>query len=156
MKDKKLNIRNIFYSMPVHKLFYLFMCLFIIILSLFGILITFTNKYTVQIPTSGGIYKVASINNVRYIDPIFTNNDTEISISKLIYSGLLRKEGEKYVYDIAENIVKSQDGLTINIKLKKVNFSDDSELTSSDVAYTVETIQDSLINSPHHKDWKNI
>ncbi len=156
MEDKKLNIRNIFYSMPVHKLFYLFICLFIIIISLFGILITFTNKYTTNIPASGGIYKVASINNVRYIDPIFSNNDTEIAISKLIYSGLLRKDGEKYTYDIAESITRSTDGLIINIKLKKTKFSDDSELTSSDVAYTIETIQDSLINSPRHKDWKNI
>ena len=156
MENKNLNIRTLLYSMPTYRLFYIFLATIIIAISLLGIVITFTNNYTTLIPASGGIYKVASINNVRYMDPIFANNDTEIAISKLVYSGLLKKSGKEYTYDIADTITRSADGLGINIKLKNAKFSDASNITSSDVAYTIELIQDSLINSPRHKDWKNI
>lgn len=142
--------------MPIYRLFYMSICVIMIIIATVGLIVVFTNKYTTLIPASGGIYKVASINNIRYIDPIFANNNTEISISKLVYSGLLKKKGNEYVFDIAESLNKSADGLNLTIKLKKAKFSDGSDLTSSDVAYTIELIQDSLINSPHHKDWKNI
>lgn len=144
------------YSMSTSKIFYILMLIVIIMICLISISIKYSQKYTSEIPSTGGIYKEASVNNIRYLDPIFSNNETEQSICKLIYSGLLRREGEKYVPDLAESISQSPDGLTYTILIKKAKFSDNSELTSSDVIYTIDLIQDSLINSPYHRVWKNI
>lgn len=144
------------YSMPVHKMFYSVLLFFIIIMSMIIMTIEYSYKYTLRAPATGGIYREASINNIRYIDPIFANNETEVSISRLVYSGILRQEGELYIPEIAESINVSTDGLVYTIKLKKVKFSDGSDLTSADIMYTIELIQDSLINSPRHNNWKNI
>ncbi len=144
------------YSMPLSKIFYVFLLFIIIIISAIFIIINYSKRYTIEIPTVGGIYKEASINRIRYIDPIFNNNETEQSISRLVYSGLLRLEGDVYIPELADSINQSQDGLTFTIIIKKAKFSDGSDVTSADVIYTIELIQDSLINSPYHRMWKNI
>ena len=144
------------YSMPIHRLFYLFFIIIIIVICLAGIFIKWSDNFTTYIPTSGGTYTVASTNSIRYIDPIFANNDTEKAVSQIIYAGIKAHRGEDYINDLADKIDISSDGLIYTIQLKSVKFSDGIDLTANDVVYTIELIQDSLIESPKHKDWRNI
>ena len=50
---------------------------------------------------------------------------------------------------MAENIEKSEDALTYTITLsEKAKFQDGIDLTSDDIIFTIEKIQDKNINSP--------
>ena len=156
MENNNINLRKLLYSLPVYRLFYISFFILLILVSLIASVITFANEYTTTLPAMGGTFNMATINNIRYLDPIFSSNETEIALSKLLYSGIMRHEDNKYINDLAESIEPSADGYVYKIHLKHARFSDGTTLTSSDVAYTIELLADTLINSPHHKDWKNV
>lgn len=154
--NSKIKFKTVLYSLPPHSIFYIYAALLTIVISLLSMLIIYINNYTVYIPASGGELKIATANSIRYIDPIFANNNTEIGLSRLVYSGLMRHVNDNYVFDLAENIVPTEDSLGYKVKLKNAKFADGTTITSADIAYTIELLSDSLINSPRHKDWKNI
>jgi peptide/nickel transport system substrate-binding protein len=58
---------------------------------------------------------------------------------------------------MAESIVESDDGLHYTVTLKnKALFHDGEQVTSDDVIYTINVVQNPLIKSPHRIEWEGI
>jgi peptide/nickel transport system substrate-binding protein len=58
---------------------------------------------------------------------------------------------------MAESITKSDDGLHYSILIKKnARFHDGTHVTSDDIIYTISTIQNPAIKSPHRVEWEGI
>ncbi len=110
-----------------------------------------------EVPAYGGELREGEVGLPRTINPVFAVSDVDRDLSALVYSGLTKYEKGSFIPDIAQSWTVSSDGLTYDFILKKgLTFQDGSELTSDDVAFTVQKIQDPLLKSPRQGDWANI
>lgn len=63
----------------------------------------------------------------------------------------------KLIPDLAESYKVSDDGLTYSFKLRPdVSFHDGKPLTTEDVAFTIQKIQDPALKSPRRIDWADV
>ncbi len=113
--------------------------------------------FMVQVPTNGGQLNEGMIGLPRNINPVLAINDVDRDISSLIYSGLMKWEGEQLVPDLAKSYNISTNGLIYTFILRdKINFHDGSILTTDDIAFTIQKIQDATLKSPRKSDWANV
>ena len=135
-----------------------FLSIFLILI--FFIIKTFSEYYTIEIPKDGGIlHEVVVENNpIKHINPVLANNQAEKDLSSLIYSSLMKIDPEtgKLVKDLGEYTV-SEDGLEYTFRIDKDKyFQDGVKVTSDDIIFTIETIQNPSINSPLYPNWVNV
>lgn len=120
------------------------------ILGALGILGMTALKHITLIPSEGGEYSEALIGQPKYINPLFSSiNEPDQDIGSLVYAGLFRYQGTKLVPQIAESYAISTDTKSFDIKLRHdIRFADGKPLTSSDVVYTFDLIQNPEVASP--------
>jgi len=108
----------------------------------------YINKNTVSIPVESESYSEGVVGQPKFINPIISNTDIDRDLSQIVYSdltGLL----DRYTVDA--------EGKTWNVFLKSdLLWSDDKPLTSDDVIFTIETIQDPEAHSPLFTAWQGI
>ncbi len=110
-----------------------------------------------EIPFHGGELKEGVIGLPRTINPILAVTDADKDIGALVYSGLMKYDGDSLVTDIAKSYSLSSDGLTYDFILRDdIHFQDGKTLTADDVAFTILKIQDPALNSPRRSDWSNV
>jgi len=116
-------------------------------------------EYIPKRPVVGGVYTEGVIGNIEQFNPLYSPlNSAEDSVSKLIYSGLTKKNDERNVVpDLAEKWEVSADGRTYKFFLKQnLKWSDGQQLTASDVVFTINTIQNPDVKSPLLEIWKGV
>jgi len=117
----------------------------------FGFLATFyVLTHQVEIPAVGGEYTEAVIGEPRLINPLYASvNDVDADLSKLIYSGLTKWDGQAVVADLAESIQPNDTFTRFTIKLKpNLKFSNGEPLLVKDVIFTVSAIKNPKYRSP--------
>lgn len=131
------------------KLFFYFLCIIFISSGLI-ILNDVNNLVSTQVPTNGGFLKEGIIGSPRFVNPVLAVSDVDNDLTELIYSGLIKSGPENsLVNDIAQSYEISPDGLTYTFILKDdVYFHDGVKVTTDDVEFTINKIQDSTIKSP--------
>ncbi len=103
---------------------------------------------TKAIPASGGDYSEGFAGQPAFINPVLATNDADRSIIRLVFSRLS---------DMATKIEGSGDGKTWKVRLQEgILWSDDEKLTSDDVIFTVQRIQDPDSKSPLAPNWQNV
>ena len=121
--------------------------------------IDFYIKNTKAAPAYNGSYTEGVVGQPRFINPIYgETNDVDRTLIDLIYSGLMTydKDG-KIVNDLAKSYQISDDGKTYTFQLKDNLFWQDGlPLTTDDVIYTIETIQNSDYKSPQRANWLGV
>lgn len=125
-----------------------------VLLVAFGFLLLFltelSQKYTVDVATSGGSFTEGIVGTPRFINPVLAVTRSDKDLTTLIYDGLmiLGKDGT-LVPSAAESVTVSEDGLTYNVIVKNnLYFHDGVPLKAADVAFTVGRIQEPLLASP--------
>jgi peptide/nickel transport system substrate-binding protein len=110
-----------------------------------GILIA---QATTAIPTQGGNYAEGMLGQPEYVNPVTAQSEIDLALVKLIYQN---------VDDVADNISASPDGLTWTVHLKDgVTWQDGQQLTSDDIIFTVQSIQNQGANSPLAASWQGV
>lgn len=106
-------------------------------------------KSTVEMPAESRSYTEGIIGQPIAINPILTgNNDADRDLTNLLFSGLI---------DLAETYQKNNNGQTWNIILKdNLKWSDGKPLTSDDIIYTIDAIQNSESQSPLFSTWQGV
>ncbi len=100
------------------------------------------------IAIQGGIFNEGHVGQPTAINPIISNNQIDQDISSLIYSRL---------FDLVQTYEEKENGKIYSLKLKEgLVWSDGKPLTSDDVIFTIETIQNPEINSPLAKNWQGV
>jgi len=108
----------------------------------------FINKNTVSVPIESGSYIEGVVGQPKFINPIISNTDTDRDLSQIVYSDLT---------ELLDHYNVGSDGKTWNVFLKSdLLWSDDKPLTSDDVIFTIETIQDPEAHSPLFTTWQGI
>jgi peptide/nickel transport system substrate-binding protein len=104
----------------------------------------------VDVPANGGYLNEGIVGSPRFINPVLAISDLDHDLSVLIYSGLM-KDGpsNSLTTDLAKSYEISSDGLTYTFTLKdNIYFHDGTKVTTDDVEFTINKIQDSTIKSP--------
>lgn len=115
-------------------------------------------RHITLVPAAGGEYTEGIVGRPRTINPILSNgNDVDEDIISLVYSGLYRHDGSgNLVTDLANNVSVSADGKIYTFTLRNARFSDGTELTATDVAYTFQTIVNPIWKSPIAKKFSGV
>lgn len=124
------------------------------LISIFSVLIFLGNylwtHHTIK-PAQGGEYTEGIIGSPNLINPLFSSlNLVDADLAKLMYSGLFRFDENLTIQtSLAERYEIDKDGKTYHIFLKKnLKWSDGEPITSDDVGFTLERIQDPDTHSP--------
>jgi len=100
------------------------------------------------VAVAGGSYKEGVLGQPIAVNPIISANQIDQDISRLIYSNL---------FDLIDDYEIEQEGRVYVLKLKESLLWDNGQpLTSDDVIFTIETIQDPDSQSPLAKNWKGV
>ncbi len=123
----------------------------------FLMIIEVSNLFMITIPRDGGSLREGMVGLPHMINPVLAITDVDRDITSLVYSGLMKYSGKDLVTDIAESYNISDDGLTYTFKLRpKIYFHDGAELTTADIAYTIQKVQNVALKSPRRADWNNV
>ncbi len=111
------------------------------------------NRLLVTIPARGGNITEGIIGAPRFINPVLANTPTDIALTNLTYSGLMKKNTEgMFVPELAESLNISPDGKTYTFLLKDdLKWSDKKIITSHDVVFTI----NKLLTLSNDLDWQD-
>ncbi len=110
-----------------------------------GILIAQTTR---AVPAAGGEYTEGMLGQPEYINPVIASSQTDLDLVKMVYSSLS---------DLASSITASPDLKTWDVRLKQgLTWQDGEQLTSDDVIFTVQSIQNPDANSPLYQSWQGV
>lgn len=109
-------------------------------------------------PVPGGIYNEGILGTFTNANPLYAANDADTSISRLMFSGLFTYDDQnKLVGDLAQSYSVNDTGDTYTVHLRPhLTWQDGQPLTSADVVFTYQTIQDPDAQSPLRNSWENI
>lgn len=115
------------------------------------------SAFLTSIPAHGGKFSEGVVGLPRYVNPVLAFTDADLDLSTLIYSGLMKYENGKLVPDLAKSYDISDDGLVYTFILKdNLRFHDGQPLTTDDIEFTIQKVEDSIIKSPRRADWADI
>mgnify|MGYP003392604148 CR=1 FL=1 len=137
----------------------LFIVLFsILVTSSLLILENINQSFMVGVPERGGSISEGIVGSPHYINPVLAFSDADRDLTSLIYSGLMRKNGDGTLTpDLAEKYDISKDGLVYTFTLKNnLYFHNDEMLTADDVVYTIQTIKDPISKSPRKVNFDGV
>ena len=111
-----------------------------------GLFIRLYAGLTKPVPDIGGSYTEGSTKEPRTINPIYSSQDTDRDISRLVFSRLFYYDhtGELKP-DLAEKYELTPDGKNYKVILRSgVRWHDGKPLTASDIVFTIQTIQKTI------------
>ncbi len=106
---------------------------------------------TNEVPKEGGEYIEGMVGQPNYINPVLSlANDVDADISTLVFDGLFARNEDGFIEPrIASGYSVSEDGKTYTITLRDgVLWHDGKALSSADVLFTVQIIQNPAYKSP--------
>ncbi len=135
-------------------IFYLF---WLSLISLLGLLFSLYFKNSEIKPSYGGTYSEGLIGQPKFINPILANDDIDLAISGLIFSGLFKYDKNNEIQaDLAKTLPSDINENNKTICLKPNIFWHDKErLTTADLIFTLELIQKIKSKSPLFEKLKN-
>jgi peptide/nickel transport system substrate-binding protein len=114
---------------------------------------------TIIKPDQGGSINVAIVGSPHFINPVLNQvNDADRDLSAVIFSGLLKYDGQgNLINELAEKYAIGDNGKIYDITLKKdILWHDKKPLTADDVIFTVQTIQNAEYRSPIRALWQGV
>ncbi|MEN9852380.1 MAG: hypothetical protein RI996_323 [Candidatus Parcubacteria bacterium] len=135
------------------------LALFIVfVLSLCAGLLKLQSKFSIEVPAYGGTVREGVVGSPRLINPLLAVSQSDLDLTSLIYSGLLRQDADgNMLPDLAESYTVSEDALTYTIVLKDgLTFHDGKPLTTADVLYTIALVQDDALGSVKKIEWEGV
>lgn len=126
-------LKQIFFSLNHKEKKILSAAILLTIVSVIGLSIALIRKSTWAMPTSGGNYTEGMLGQPASVNPLLATTPVDKTLVRLIFSSL---------GDLSEQIDQTEEGgFKIRIK-NEVVWSDGEKLTSDDIIFTLERIQD--------------
>lgn len=115
-------------------------------------------RTTVAVPAFGGTLTEGIVGTPRFINPLLALSQSDLDLSSLVYSGLIRKQPNgSFIPDLAKSVDISDDGRTYTFILKdNVTFHDGTPVTAKDVVFTVQKAQNPSLKSPIRVKWEGV
>lgn len=116
-------------------------------------------KAFTRIPAAGGAYIEGIIGSPQYLNPLYAgSNEADRDLMRLLFSGLVRfGVGVAPEPELAEKVEVSEDAKIYTITLREnLTWSDGEPVTSDDIKFTLEAIQNPEYHSPLQQNFKEI
>lgn len=136
--------------------FYVFVL--ITIVSGLTLLSRLNNRFLMTVPDYGGSFTEGIVGVPRFINPVLALSDPDQDLVSLVFSGLLKATPDGTIIDdLSQEHSISDDGRTYTFTLKEdAKFHDGKPVTTDDVAFTIERIQDPTVKSPKRTIWEGV
>lgn len=117
-----------------------------------------SNYYQTLGTVPGGIYREGILGRFTNANPMYATSDADIAVSRLMFAGLLTEDPSgKLVGDLASDYSVDPHGTTYTVHLRPhLTWQDGQPLTSSDVVFTYQTIENPDAQSPFLAGWQGI
>jgi len=103
---------------------------------------------TRAVPAAGGEFTEGTVGQPVYVNPVTAASETDKELVRLIFSN---------IGDLTDKIDASAGGKTWKIRLKEnLHWQDGEKLTSDDVIFTIERVQDPESASPLANAWQGV
>lgn len=145
--------------MPVRRFVITWLGAMLVIMGIVFIQYIDLSSYYQKVKTvPGGIYVEGSSGTYTNANPIYATTDPDNTISSLIFAGLFKDGPDgKLVGNLASGYTTSDNGKIYTVTLKpNLTWQDGRPLTSSDVVFTFNTIENPDAQSPLFSDWQGI
>ncbi|MBR5647401.1 hypothetical protein IKW73_00445 [Candidatus Saccharibacteria bacterium] len=109
----------------------------------------FASSYSEDVFIAGGTYTEATVGAVNSMNPLFAMTSSEQVLSRLMFATLVKNDYSGHPgMGLAEYVTPSEDGRVWTMGLKSgIKWSDGEDLTVDDVMFTLELVQNPLVNS---------
>ena len=106
----------------------------------------------------GGIYNEGVTGRFTNANPLYATSDADTTVSRLIFAGLFTLDAQgKLIGDLASGYSVDAHGTSYTVHLKpRLTWQDGRPLTSSDVLFTYQSIQNPDAQSPLQSSWQGI
>ncbi len=125
--------------------------LVVLVLSFCASAIGYLAAHRIEIPAIGGEYTEGLVGEPQFINPLYAStNDVDQDISRLVYSGLVRWDGEgSFTPDLARDILISEDKTVYTFTIRdEARFHNGEEVRARDILFTINAIQTASYRSP--------
>ena len=140
--------KKIFFALTKQERLTFLICSAIAVVSFVVVISMVVSQATTAVPTRGGNFAEGMIGQPEYVNPVTASTEADLSLVKLIYAN---------INDVADKINISADGRTWTAHLKDgLTWQDGQKLTSDDVIFTVQSIQDPDAESPLAQSWQGV
>lgn len=114
--------------------------------------------YHVTKPVPGGIYTEGIVGSFTDANPIYAAGSVDSAVSRLLFAGLLKYDAQnRLIGDLAQSWSADERGSVYTVRLKPgLKWHDGAPLTSADVVYTYQTIQNPDAKSPYYGSWQGV
>lgn len=114
--------------------------------------------YQVPQPVAGGTYTEGILGAFTNANPLYATSSVDAAVSELLFAGLFTyNERNALVGDLADSYAIDERGTTYTVKLKPgLTWHDGKALTSADVVFTYQAIQNPDAKSPLRSSWQGI
>lgn len=109
-------------------------------------------------PVPGGIYNEGVLGTFTNASPLYATSGIDTSVSRLVFSGLLtHDEHGRVVGDLAKDYTADEVGKVYTVHLRPgLKWHDGKPLTSEDVLFTYQLLQNPDTQSPFMNSWRGI
>jgi len=109
-------------------------------------------------PVRGGVYTEGILGDFTTANPLFSTGQVDSAITRLVFSGLFSyNQSNQLVGDLASGWSVSPSGKVYTVTLKpNLVWQDGQSLTSKDVVFTYQTIQNPNVQSPLNSNWQGV
>ena len=114
--------------------------------------------YLEPTPSPGGIYTEGIVGTFTNVSPLYATGSVDGSVERLVFSGLFKSDQRnRLVGDLAKSYTLDESGTVYTVTLKEnLVWHDGQPLTSADVVYTYQMIQNPDAKSPLASSWQGI
>jgi peptide/nickel transport system substrate-binding protein len=120
--------------------------------------IALSGYYQTQKPVGGGIFTEGSLGTFSGANPLYATSDVDLTVSHLVFTGLFAHDTHNnLVGSLASSYEVDAKGSTYTVHLKpNLTWHDGQPLTSDDVLFTYQAIQNPDAQSPLQYSWHGI
>ena len=135
--------------------------IFIVLVSIWGLagqIQTLGADVQANKPTQGETYSEALQGEVKSVNPLFPDNAATEDVASLVFSGLTKVNGKReIVADMSERWEVSADRKNYTFYLRdNLKWQDGIKLTTKDVAFTIDLLQNPDTRSPLSSNWNGV
>ncbi len=158
LKENTSKLERLYRTLSPERVLALWLFSFLSIALLFSAMVAFNSQFLVTVPAYGGKIYEGIVGTPRFINPVLAVSEQDEDLTSLVYAGLTKRdEFGNTVLDMASSIEESEDSLRYTATLNPdARFHDGKKVTTDDIIYTVNLIQNPNIKSPHRIHWEGV
>jgi peptide/nickel transport system substrate-binding protein len=126
--------------------------------SLGFVLLKLDNNYSVDVPAFAGTLREGILGTPRFLNPLLAVSDADRDLVGLVYSGLMKFDGEGNIVPALAGVYNiSDDGLIYTFTIRQdATWPDGESVSADDVAFTINIAKNPSYRSPLRANWEGV